>query len=140
MTYRIKNWDMYFEKSDTRKCKNMRWIALPNKHDGKGFRRVAKHERNVELFTAWILILQVASKMPEHGLLVDEDGPLDAHDLSDMTGFPTEIFNMAFTVLTEKRIGWIERVSGIHPEASGSHPEVSGLQDKTLQDRTLQDS
>jgi hypothetical protein len=82
--------------------------ALP---DGdKGFRRVAKHERCVELFAAWILIIQVASKMPERGLLVD--GPLDAEDLADKTGFPAEIFHLAFTVLTEPKIGWLERVAG----------------------------
>ena len=112
MTYRIKNWDMYYEKAQGRRCKKASWVAIPNKHDGKGFRRVAKHKRNVELFTAWILIIEVASKMPERGLLVDDDGPLDAEDLADKTGFPAEIFHLAFTVLTEPKIGWIERVAG----------------------------
>lgn len=110
MTYRIKNWDMYFEKAQTRKLNKASWVAIPNKHDGRGYRRVAKHERSVELFTAWILILQVASKMPERGLLVDEDGPLDAEDMADKTGFPAKIFNLAFTALTEPKISWIEAV------------------------------
>lgn len=112
MTYRVKNWDAYYEKAQTRKCNKASWVAIPNKHDGKGFRRVAKHERNVELYTAWILIVQVASKMPKRGLLVDDDGPLDAEDLADKTGFPSEIFNLAFEVLAEPKIGWIERFAG----------------------------
>ena len=112
MTYRVKNWDAYYEKAQTRRCIKASWVAISNKHDGKGFRRVAKHERNVELFAAWILIIQVASKMPQRGLLVDDDGPLNADDLADKTGFPSEIFHLAFTVLVEPKIGWLERVAG----------------------------
>ena len=129
MTYRIKNWNMHYEKAQTRRCSKASWVAIPNKHDGKGFRRVAKHERSVELFTAWILIVEVASKMPERGLLVDEDGPLDAEDLADKTGFPAEIFHLAFTVLTEPKIGWIERVAGdeIVPDLE-SAPSALGVE------------
>ena len=112
MTYRVKNWDKHYEKAQTRRCEKMSWVAIPNKHDGKGFRRVARHERSVELFTAWILIVQVASKMPVRGLLVDDDGPLDAEDMADKTGFPAEIFHLAFPVLVEAKIGWLERVAG----------------------------
>jgi hypothetical protein len=110
--FRIKNWNDYFEKSQGRRCAKMTWVAIPNKHDGKGFRRIAKHDSATELFAAWILIIEVASKMPTRGLLVDEDGPLTPEDLGDMTGFPESIFHLAFTVLTQPAIGWIERVAG----------------------------
>lgn len=129
--YRIKNWNDHFEKSQSRKCAKMAWVALPNKHDGKGYRRVARHERATELFTAWVLIVQVASKMPTRGLLVDEDGALTAADLADMTGFPESIFHLAFTVLTQPNIGWLERVAGSTLPAAGSLVE---LQDRTQQD------
>ena len=112
MTFRIRNWELHYEKAQSRPCKRPAWVAIPNKHDGKGFRRVAQHERAVEIFAAWILIVQVASKMPEHGLLVDEDGPLTAEDLADKTGFPASIFHAAFMVLVDPKIGWLERVSG----------------------------
>jgi hypothetical protein len=112
MTYRVKNWELHYEKAQSRPCKKPSWVALPNKHDGKGFRRVAQHERSVEIFAAWVLIVQVASKMPERGLLVDEDGPLTAEDLAVKTGFPASIFHAAFTVLVDPKIGWLERVSG----------------------------
>ena len=112
MTYRIRNWEVHYEKAQSRPCKKPSWVALPNKHDGKGFRRVAQHERAVEIFAAWVLIVQVASKMPERGLLVDEDGPLTAEDLAVKTGFPASIFHIAFTVLVDPKIGWLERVSG----------------------------
>lgn len=112
MAYRIKNWDMNFEKAQTRQCNKASWVAIPNKHDGKSFRRITKHDRAAEIFAAWILIVQVASKMPERGLLVDDDGPLDAEDMSDKTGFSAGMFTLAFSVLAEPRIGWIENMDG----------------------------
>ena len=75
---------------------------------GKTFRRLTRHERCAEIFAAWILIVQVATKQPERGLLADEDGALTAEDLSDCTGFPEDIFELAFEVLTDDRIGWLE--------------------------------
>jgi len=39
-------------------------LAMNNKQDGEGYRRVASHERNSDIFAAWVLICQVASKCP----------------------------------------------------------------------------
>jgi hypothetical protein len=107
-TYRIKDWDKHFENHESRKVKRSYWVAIPNRHDGKSYRRIAAHPEGVAVFAAWILILEAASKMPERGVLADEDGPLDADDLSAMTGFPAAIFESAFRVLTETRVGWLE--------------------------------
>jgi hypothetical protein len=133
--YRIKNWNESFEKAQGRRCAKMTWVALPNRHDGKGYRRVAKHERATELFTAWVLIVEVASKMPTRGVLIDEDGPLTAEDLADMTGFSAAIFHLAFTVLTQPNIGWIERVAGsaLIADSECAH-SCYELQDRTQQD------
>jgi len=117
--FRIKNWNEHFEKAQGRRCARMTWVAIPNKHDGKGFRRIARHDSSTDLFSAWILIIEVASKMPTRGLLADEDGPLTAEDLADMTGFPAAIFHLAFTVLTQPEIGWIERLA-MSPLGAGS--------------------
>lgn len=108
MTYRIKDWDRHFEIAQSRKCDKLFWVAVPNKHDGKGYRRVARHERAGDVFSAWILILQVASKCPTRGVLADADGEITAEDLADKTGFAKDIFDLAFTVLTDKKIGWLE--------------------------------
>jgi hypothetical protein len=144
--YQIKGWQEHFENHESRKVKGVRWVALPNKHDGKSFRRIAQL-RDVlpELpgtpgclaaFSAWVLILQVASKMPTRGVLADEDGPLDASDLAAMTGFPEEIFSYAFKVLTDAKIGWLEEVSEVQkteesPAISRNLPELPVMPGKT---------
>ncbi len=39
--------------------------------------------------------------------MADEDGSLDASDISDATGFPVKSILLALEVLSDKRIGWI---------------------------------
>ncbi len=112
MIYRIKDWDRLYEKAQTRKCQAMNWVAVPNRHDGSGYATVAAHPRSCELFTAWILILETASKMPRRGLLYKDGKPITAKDLAKRTRFPEEIFHLAFTVLVEPEIDWLERVAG----------------------------
>lgn len=111
VTYQIKNWDELFEIAQSRKCERLFWVAIPNKHDGKGYRRLAKHPRCGDIFAAWILIVQVASKQKTRGLLMDGNDPIIAEDLADKTGFPEEIFKLAFEVLTGPKIAWLEKVN-----------------------------
>jgi len=122
-TYRIRDWSEHFENHDSRKLRNLRFVCVPNRQDGKGYRRVAAHPRAPELFAAWVLILQVGSKMRERGFLVDEDGAIDAIDLAAMTGFPAAIFELAFEVLTDTKIGWLEAV--FPPENTVESPDIT---------------
>jgi len=122
-TYRIRDWSEHFENHETRKLRNLRFVSMPNRQDGKGYRRLAAHPRSPEAFAAWVLIVEVASKMRERGLLEDEDGPIDALDLAAMTGFPAAIFELAFEVLTDTKIGWLEAVNP--PENSNESPEIT---------------
>lgn len=111
--YAIKDWATWFEKNHKDTEVMFRWVALPTRHDGKGYRRLARHPRACDLFTAFVLMVEVAAKMPTRGVLADEDGPLDADDLADATGFAADIFKLAFRVLSEpaQRITWLEVVS-----------------------------
>lgn len=122
-TYRVKDWDRFFETSETRKVKYaLNWVGFPTKHDGKGFRRMVKHRRSVQVFCAWCLIVQVAAKMPTRGVLHDGDGALTPEDLSLKTGFPENIFSEAMEALSDPAIGWLEVVEGWSPpEDHGQH-------------------
>jgi|DEB0MinimDraft_6_1074348.scaffolds.fasta_scaffold21406_2 hypothetical protein len=151
--FQITKWQDRFENNDSRKITNARWVPVPNKHDGLGFRHIAAHERNCEIFAAWTLILQVASRMPTRGILHNGEFPLDAEDLAVMTGFPQGAFEIAFEVLSQPKIGWIEvaterhdspenapdsemespaqpdaetDITGDHPDSPGSSPGTPG--------------
>ena len=125
----VRNWDLYFENSESRKIKNCAYFCMPNKHDGKGYARIAAHAKSCQVFTGWTLILQVASKMPQRGLLVDEDGALDVDDLAAMTRFKSEVFDLTIKATTDLKVRWLEWVdipqrlvrTGVK---SGQEPEI----------------
>lgn len=133
-TYRIKDWDRHFEKAQTRKCRTMTWVAIPNRQDGSGYRRVMAHKDAVDLFAAWNAILQIASKMPVRGVLYKDGRSLIPEDLAIASGLPEAIFVLAFRVLTDPRIGWIE-VAGSVVGAGWERGGATG-QDTTGQNKT----
>lgn len=84
---------------------------MPNTHKGNGYAALCQHEKAVELFTAFILIIEVASSLKgkARGTLISENGkPIDAKQLAFITHFPAEIFELAFTELVKEEIGWLE--------------------------------
>lgn len=122
-TYRVRNGSALFETAETRKLKHLQWVAVPNKHDGKGYKRLLRLQDGPLVYAAWLLILQVASKCPKRWTLADDDGPLTPQDLADKTDFPVEYFERAFKALIKKEIGWLELEDT--DEDSGSAPATS---------------
>lgn len=106
--WQVRLWNVHFEIAQSRKYPKISWVAVPNKHDGKGFRRIARNENNIAIFCAWNLIVQVASKMPLRGVLADEDGPLTFEDLADVTSYPAGLFATAIPILASPEIRWLE--------------------------------
>lgn len=106
--YSIRDWDQHFECAQSRKVKrDLTWVGIPCKHDGKSFRRLMMMTNGLTIYGAWILIVQIAAKCPTRGVLADPDGPLTTEDLAIKTGCPIEFFEHALKVLTDKAIGWI---------------------------------
>ena len=106
--YSIRNWNDLFETAQSRKIKGpLPWVAIPTKHDGLGFRRIVSMENGSAIYAAWILMVQVAAKCPVRGVLADENGPFDFHDLAAKTGFTPALFEQAITPLASNKIGWI---------------------------------
>jgi len=134
MTYEIKNWERYFENSESRKYKKLSWVPVTNKHDGKTFGRLKNHKKCAEIFAGWILILELASKMPVRGILEDEDGPLTAEDMALKTGFPQNIFELALNALSESKMGWIRNNSETSEDIR-KPPKIPPL-NRTEQNRT----
>lgn len=128
--YHVVNWDHYFESADTRKLRRLTFVCVPNKHDGKGIGRVKRLKNPIEIYGAFQVMVQVASKMPARGYLCDEDGPFDAEDLALMTGFPDLAFARAFKELTGSPIEWLECVTPLElasfREILPASPGISG--------------
>lgn len=141
--YRIVQWNEAHETAESRKYKSLSWVATPNKHDGVGYRQVARSPLRAELFAGWNLMLQVASKgLPGvRGWLVRDGRPLTADDLSLMTGFRKSTFEKALLFFASPEMNWIaeEEFSGREANHSGLPGDSSGipvLQNRTVPDRT----
>lgn len=117
--YIVVDWNDTFETAESRRNGRNSWVAMPNKHDGKSFRRIMREKDGSALYGAWCLIVQVASKMPVRGTLSDSDGPLDATDLEDKTGCPAKLIERTLKLMMEERIGWMAKVE--NPD------EIAGL-------------
>lgn len=142
MTLRINNWSDNFEKADSRRCKEMLWVAVPTKMDGKHFKRLSKRKDGMEIFGAWILLLELAAKMPERGTLKDNDGDLSFEDMELITGFPQKSFKNAISFLSSDEMKWItddiRRSPGQHPDAT-QPTDIQTKQNNTLQNNTIHD-
>lgn len=121
---KIVGWNTIYETHETRKLKRLSWVPIQNKHDGSGYRRIAAHERNCEIFTAWILMLELASKNKERGIL-----PQSAEDMAFKTGYPKDIFELAISVLSQPDINWIE--NGEIKAESTNLPQSPAIWQKT---------
>lgn len=147
----IVDWDDHYEVSQSRRTQLHKWVAIPNKHDGRGYARIAMMKDGPEIFCAWILLVQVASKMPKRGVLADSDGPLSIGDIAVKTRYPESIFQKAVKILSTPNIGWL-RVVGHQSErdrsAVGAQSESgrsavgaqSELHDMTEHDSTEHDN
>lgn len=105
--YSIRDWERNFEKAQSRKLDVMSWVAMPVKHDGLGYRRIISMPDGPLIYSAWVLMVQVAAKCKVRGVLADENGPLTADDLFVKTGCPVVVFEKAIEVLSSRQIGWL---------------------------------
>jgi hypothetical protein len=126
--YRILDWEKIYENNRSRTVKDLAWVAIPNRHDGEGYSMIMAHPKAAEIFAAWILMLQVASRCQPRGSLVRDNGrPHTPQSLALKTRAKAEWFVTALQVLSSDEIGWIECEE--MPENIGDaphcHPPVS---------------
>lgn len=103
----IVDWNEHFEKAATRKAKiKHSWVPLPNKHDGLGLKKMLREENGLEIFAVWVLLIQVASKCQERGILANENGEgYTPDDIALKVGCKTEAVERAIPFLVS--INWV---------------------------------
>jgi hypothetical protein len=112
--YRIADWAKHFENNRSKAVENTRWVPMPNRHDGENFTRIMRSKQGAQVYAAWVLMVQVASKCEPRGTLVKGSGiPHDPVSLSLKTGAPELWFVTALDFL-EKETDWlvVEEVAG----------------------------
>lgn len=104
--YSVSDWNDHYENNRSRLVKELAWVPVPNGHDGENYSRLITGKNAAEIFAAWILILQVASRCTPRGTLTRSNGsPHDPASLSLKTRAPATWFEKSLPALIE--CGWL---------------------------------
>ena len=144
--YSITNWDLNFEKAQTRKSASRHtWVSMTNKHEGLGYLKIMEDDRGAEIFAVWIVLVQLASKCAIRGVLAQRDGePYTVSDISLKTKMKTDVIEYAIPFLVS--IKWVSHCTTtelpLHyhcaTTAVATTVHNSTLQNKTKQNKTKQ--
>jgi hypothetical protein len=135
--YVIKDWEQRYETHESRrgKVKHLKWVALSNNMSSLQFKAMAERPDRYEIFSSWIIFLQLASQGPleQRGRLERNGRPLTPEDIRILSGWTPEVIRKSLEYLTQPDVGWMEVIDvedqGL-TEKSGDPPEVSGEQRK----------
>ena len=98
--YSINRWGELYENSQSRKVENLQWVPIPNRHDGENYRNIMNDPDGSMIFSAWNLLLQVASKCNPRGVLIkDNKVPHTATSLATKTSAPVLWFEKGLNFL-----------------------------------------
>ena len=105
--YRIHNWNELYENNRSRNVTDLSWVKLPNRHDGEHFSAIMAHKDGAEIFAAFVLMVEVASKCDPRGILIkDNKIPHTPLSLSLKTRAPAKWFEKALVYL-ENNTDWL---------------------------------
>ena len=106
--YSIRNWNSLYENNRSRTVKDLSWVAIPNSHDGENFTNIMAHKDGAIIFTAFILMVEIASKCLPRGTLQKDNGtPHTVGSLSAKCRAPASWFEIAISYL-EKETDWLD--------------------------------
>lgn len=125
-TYRVSNWLEDFENNRTRTMKAMRWVPIPNSHDGDEYTWLVDHADGAGHFACWIAALQIASRCEPRGTLVRaNDEPHDAASLARVSRLPAPLWESALPRLV--RVGLLSAQPVVAQEVAPRRQEGAGF-------------
>lgn len=163
--YRIRKWAETFERAESRKLKQLTWIAMPVGFNSTGYQAMLEEfeDRAAAIYGAWCALCAYAATCHVRGTLGNSRGiPLKLSHVARITGLPESVFVDLVAWASRTDIGWLECVPaaelsrGLAEQsentsvfgASGESPDVpptaqenppSTRPDLTVPDKTIPD-
>ena len=140
----IANWEDGFEIAQSRRrAGRLSWVAMPTRHDSRGYRRLIRSDGGVRAFACWVVMVQVAARSSIRGVLADDRGiPLSCLDLEAMTDIPASYFEQSIPLLCD--IGWLLCPESYASQTKVGEPTEHGMStvqtDSTKQNTTVNSS
>lgn len=114
----------------------MRWVPIPNKHDGDGYTELVSDPDGAALLGCWLVIVQVASKCRTRGTLLRDNGtPHTATSISRQSRLPEAMIQKCLDKASSSEIGWIEVLEAVDQEdiAGGCRDSVRRVPSSGMQ-------
>ena len=105
----------------------MKWLALPVKLDGYGYKRLMQEKQGPAMFGAWCAILQLAAGCTPRGTLQRSNGePMSTDDIAVLIAMPPQLVSKTLDMLSNantSKLLWIEALQ----EKSADPPQIRAV-------------
>ena len=112
--YRIAKWDTVFERAESRKLKQLNWVAVPIGFTSNGYQSLLDEfeDRAAAIYGCWCALVAVAASCSVRGVLGTSRGnPLKISHIARMTGFQSTDFDSLIAWASSAHVGWLEVLS-----------------------------
>lgn len=110
---RVARWSEVFETAESRRHRQLVWIAQPVKLNSSGYLALVTRFKGLQraaVYGAWCALLKAAAIAPRRGVLASSEGvPYTPEILELITHMPVEAFELL--IPWAENVGWLERVS-----------------------------
>ena len=110
LAYAIKRWSSRFENAQSRRTKDLNHSLTPHELNSTHLETLMSKEGGPVALAVWHILIQLATRCPQRGLLVDEDGPLTDKTIAKACHLPEEEVSKALSLLMSESIGWLDIV------------------------------
>ncbi len=106
--YAIRDWNTLYENNRSRTVESLSWVKIPNRHDGENFTSIMAHPEGSKIFSAFILMVEIASRCVPRGTLIRTNGtPHDGTSMAVKCRAPVSWFDIGLPYL-ENHTDWLE--------------------------------
>lgn len=124
--YKIRDWGNLYENSRSRVVDDLTWVKFTNRHDGENFSMIMAHPEGAKIFSAFVLMVQIASRCNPRGTLIrSTQVPHDGTSMAVKCRAPKEWFEIALPYL-ETQTDWIE-VEEFEPKRQSGDAQVPSI-------------
>lgn len=110
LAYAIKRWSSRFENAQSRRTKDLNHSLTPHELNSAHLEYLMSEEGGPMALAVWHILIQMATRCPQRGLLVNEGGPLTDKDIAKACHLPEQQISRALSLLMSESIGWLDVV------------------------------
>ncbi len=110
LAYAIKRWSSRFENAQSRRTKDLNHSLTPHELNSTHLEHLMSKEGGPTALAVWHILIQLATRCPQRGLLVDEDGPLTDKTIAKACHLTEAQVSKALSLLMSESIDWLDIV------------------------------